>query len=164
MKAVFAGSFDPITLGHLDIIQRGCALFEEVVVACGHNVAKRTLFTLDERLGLLRDTVAHLPGVQVAPFEGLLVDFCQRIGAQVILRGLRPMGDFEFEQRIALANRDMAPGIETVFLLSRPEHGFIASSLIKEIAAFGGPVDRYLPEPALRALRARLAAPSAAKG
>lgn len=155
MKAVFAGSFDPITLGHLDIIERGRALFDEVVVACGHNVAKRTMFSLEERLDIVRACVAHLDGVSVTPFEGLLVDHCRRVGAQVILRGLRPMGDFEFEQRIALANRDMAPGVDTVFLLSRPEHGFIASSLIKEIASFGGAVDRYLPAPALDALLAR---------
>ncbi len=156
-RAVLAGSFDPITLGHLDILKRGLTLFDEVVVAVGNNPAKRTIFGLAERLEILRDCTAELDGVTVDAFEGLLVDYCQRIGAGVILRGLRAVSDFEFEFQIGLANMDMAPGIETVFLLSEPRYIFVSSSLIKEIATNGGDVSRYLPAPAMSALQEKLA-------
>ena len=187
MKAVLAGSFDPMTLGHLDLVRRGRQMFDEVIVACGHNVNKRTLFGLDERLDILRESVADLPGVTVMPFSGLLIHFCQEHGVKVILRGLRVASDFDFELRIGLANQlgiervhlvahdfggqfalhwatrhpekvasgDMAPELETIFLLTDPQLLFVSSSLVKEIAAMGGDVSRYLPEPALRRLRDR---------
>jgi pantetheine-phosphate adenylyltransferase len=155
MKAVLAGSFDPMTLGHLDLVRRGRQMFDEVIVACGHNVNKRTLFDLDERLDILRESVADIPGVTVLPFSGLLIHFCQAHGVKVILRGLRVASDFDFELRIGLANRDMAPELETIFLLTDPQLLFVSSSLVKEIAAMGGDVSRYLPEPALRRLRDR---------
>jgi pantetheine-phosphate adenylyltransferase len=154
---VLAGSFDPITAGHMDILVRGLQLFDEVVVACGNNPAKKTMFTLDERLNILRACTAELPGVSVDSFQGLLVDYCREAGATVILRGLRAVSDFEFEFQIGLANMDMAPKIQTVFLLPEPSHIFVSSSLIREIAQNGGDVSRYLPAPALVALRAKLA-------
>jgi len=156
-RAVYAGSFDPLTNGHLDVITRGAELFDEVVVAVGHNVRKAPFLALDVRLGVLAEVLGALPNVRVEPFEGLLVDYCRRVDARVILRGLRAVTDFEFEFQTGLANRDMAPEVHTVFLLTDPRHIFISSSLVREIAQHGGDVSRYLPGPAMRAVRARLA-------
>lgn len=154
--AVYAGSFDPVTHGHLDVIRRGATLFDEVVVAIGHNVRKQRTLPLEVRLDLLRQVTADIPNVRVDVFEGLLVEYCRRIGARAILRGLRAVTDFEFEFQTGLANMDMAPEVETVFLLTEPRNIFVSSSLVKEIAQNGGDVARYLPEPALLALRAAL--------
>jgi pantetheine-phosphate adenylyltransferase len=159
--AVYAGSFDPVTLGHLDVIRRGCALFDEVIVAVGHNVRKQRTLPLDVRLGVLREVCADLPRVRVDCFEGLLVDYARRTGACAILRGLRAVTDFEFEFQTGLANMDMAPQIETVFLLTEPSKLFVSSSLVKEIHANGGDVRRYLPGPALDALDAAARAATA---
>lgn len=156
-RAVYAGSFDPVTNGHLDVIVRGAELFDEVVVAVGHNVRKAPFLDLDTRLAVLTEALAPLPNVSVDPFEGLLVDYCRRVDARVILRGLRAVTDFEFEFQTGLANRDMAPEVHTVFLLSDPRHIFVSSSLVREIAQHGGDVSRYLPPAALRAVQARLA-------
>lgn len=150
--AVYAGSFDPVTFGHLDVIRRGATLFDEVVVAVGHNVRKQRTLPLDVRLRLLAEVTGDIPNVRVDTFEGLLVHYCRRIGAQAILRGLRAVTDFEFEFQTGLANMDMAPEVETVFLLTDPRHIFVSSSLVKEIALNGGDVSRYLPGPALSAL------------
>lgn len=155
-RAVLAGSFDPITLGHTDILRRGLELFDEVVVACGDNPAKKTLFTLEERLAVLEACTADLPSARVDSFQGLLVDYCRRSDANAILRGLRAVSDFEFEFQIGLANMDMAPSIQTVFLLTDPSNIFVSSSLIKEIAMNGGDVSRYVPPAALAALQAKL--------
>lgn len=152
--AVYAGSFDPVTHGHLDVIRRGTKLFDEVIVAIGHNVKKQRTLTLAVREAILREVTADIPGVRVDTFEGLLVDYCRRVHAGAILRGLRAVTDFEFEFQIGLANMDMAPDVETVFLLTDPRNIFVSSSLVKEIAANGGNVSRYLPEAALRALEA----------
>ncbi len=154
--AVYAGSFDPVTHGHLDVIRRGATLFDEVIVAIGHNARKQRTLPLEVRERVLREVTADIPRVRVDTFEGLLVDYCHRIGARVILRGLRAVTDFEFEFQTGLANMDMAPDVETVFLLTEPRNIFVSSSLVKEIAANGGDVTRYLPEPALTALRAVL--------
>ena len=156
-RAVLAGSFDPITLGHLDVLARGCELFDEVVLACGNNPKKRYLLSLDERLSVLHQVTSELPGVTVDSFDGLLVDYCMRIEASVILRGLRAVTDFEFEFQIGLANRDMAPDIETVFLLAAPRHVFVSRSLGKEIHTNGGDVTRYVPPAALAAMEAAYA-------
>ncbi len=151
--AVYAGSFDPVTYGHLDVIQRGATLFDEVVVAIGHNAKKQRTVPLEVRLDVLRQVTAGFPNVRVDTFQGLLVHYCGRIGACAILRGLRAVTDFEFEFQIGLANMDMCPEVETVFLLSDPKNLFISSSLVKEIEQNGGDVTRYLPAPALAALR-----------
>jgi pantetheine-phosphate adenylyltransferase len=160
--AVYAGSFDPVTLGHLDVIRRGCALFDEVIVAIGHNVRKQRTLPLDVRLRVLREVCADLPRTRVAFFEGLLVDYARDVGASAILRGLRAVTDFEFEFQTGLANMDMAPEVETVFLLTEPSKLFVSSSLVKEIHANGGDVSRYLPAPALDALREALPPPDPA--
>ncbi len=155
-RAVLAGSFDPITLGHTDILRRGLALFDEVVVACGNNPGKRYLFDLEERLAILKACTEGWEGVRVDSFSGLLVDYCRQVEATAILRGLRAVSDFDFEFQIGLANRDMAPEIETVFLLTEPGNIFVSSSLVREIATNGGDVSRYLPQPATDALRRKL--------
>lgn len=155
-RAIYAGSFDPFTLGHLDIVRRGARLFDEVVVAVGHNVRKQRTLPLDVRLAVIREVVADLPTVRVDTFEGLLVDYARAVGAVAILRGLRAVTDFEFEVAPGLANRDMAPEIETVALFADPQHGFVSSSLVKEIAQHGGPAWRYLPAPSWVALSAAM--------
>jgi pantetheine-phosphate adenylyltransferase len=155
--AVYAGSFDPITLGHLDIIERGSGIFEDVVIGVGDNSAKRYALDKDQRVELVREVTQDLANVRVDSFDGLLVDFCQSIGAEVIIRGLRAVTDFEFEFQIGLANRDMAPGIETVFLLPAPRFIFISSSLVKEIFVNNGDITPYVPAATIEALRRNLA-------
>ncbi|MDP6932167.1 MAG: pantetheine-phosphate adenylyltransferase [Myxococcota bacterium] len=150
--AVYAGSFDPITLGHLDIARRGASLFDTVILAVGENPAKRYTLSIDERMSVLRETTDGIDGIEVDSFDGLLIDYCRQRGAMAILRGLRAVTDFEMEFQVGLANRDMAPSIETVFILSDPQFIFVSSSLVKEIAFNGGDVSRYLPVPAARAL------------
>ena len=152
--AVYAGSFDPITLGHVDIVRRGATLFDEVIVAVGQNPAKRYTFGLEQRGGIIEDALCDVSNVRVDVFDGLLVDYCRRVGARVILRGLRAVTDFEFEFKIGLANMDMAPAIQTVFLLTEPSMLFVSSSLIREIASHQGDVSKYVPTAAADALRA----------
>ncbi|HMV67600.1 MAG TPA: pantetheine-phosphate adenylyltransferase [Myxococcota bacterium] len=154
--AIYAGSFDPITLGHLDVIRRGSGLFGRLVVAVGNNPAKRYLFTMDERVAQVREVCADLGNVEVVGFSGLLVDEAQAVGATVILRGLRALSDFEPELRNGLANRDLT-GVETLFLLSSPEYVYVSSSLVKEIATNGGDASRYLPPPVAQAVARRCA-------
>lgn len=154
--AVYAGSFDPITSGHMDLLKRATGLFDRVILSIGHNPKKKTLLPMDVRRGVLEECIQGLPNVSVDVFDGLLIDHCQAVGAQFILRGLRAVTDFEFEFQIGLANMDMAPQVETVFLLTEPKNIFVSSSLVKEIATNGGDVERYLPKPAHRALMERL--------
>lgn len=154
--AVYAGSFDPVTCGHIDLTRRAAALFDRVILAVGENPAKSYLLPIDVRMDVLRRSTADIEGVEVDRFDGLLVDYCRTRGATAILRGLRAVTDFEFEFQIGLANQDMAPEIETVFLLTEPRNIFISSSLIKEIASNGGDVSRYVPEAALAALQSAL--------
>jgi pantetheine-phosphate adenylyltransferase len=156
LVAVYPGSFDPITNGHLEIIERASRLFDRVVVAIGQHATKRGTFSVDERKALIRTCASALPNIEVAHFEGLVVDFCRTAGARVIVRGLRAVGDFEAEFRMGLANRDMAPEIETVFLIPRPEVQFISSSLVKEIAGHGGDYRRLVPQAVADALRDRV--------
>ncbi|MFT4979566.1 MAG: pantetheine-phosphate adenylyltransferase [Myxococcota bacterium] len=155
--AVYAGSFDPFTNGHLDITRRAASLFDELVVAVGDNPGKRYLLSLEQRMAVSAAATADIAGVSVDSFGGLLVDYCARIGASVIVRGLRSGRDLDFEMPIGMANRDMAPGIETVFLLSAPESIFISSSIVREIATYGGSIDRYVSPAAVAAVAAALA-------
>lgn len=136
----------------MDIIRRGRKLFDEIIVACGHNVRKKYTLDLEQRLAVIQACVADIPDVHVEAFDGLLVDFCHKRGAGAILRGLRAVADFDFEFQTGLANMDMAPDIETVFLMAGAKNIFLSSSLIKEIAYHGGDVSRYLPPPAHAAL------------
>lgn len=155
--AVYAGSFDPITLGHVDIVRRGATLFDRVVIAVGQNPAKRYTFDLEERIRIIRSALAGIDNIEVDSFDGLLVDYCRRVNADVILRGLRAVTDFEFEFKIGLANMDMAADIQTVFLLTEPRMLFVSSSLVREIASHGGDIRRYVPEEAAAALLERYA-------
>ena len=156
-NAIYAGSFDPVTVGHVDLIRRGAHLYDELIVAVGNNPAKRYWFGVDQRVGLIADSVGDLPNVRVVPFTGLLVSAAQELGADVILRGLRALSDFDLEFRNGLANRDLS-GIETVFLLTDPKNIFISSSLVKEIAMNGGDVHAYVPPNVVAAIQQRLSA------
>lgn len=143
---VYPGSFDPITIGHMDVIRRACQLFDRVIVAVLHNPAKRGCFTIDERLELIRKACADLPQVTVDSWDGMLVDYMRKTGASCSVRGLRAVSDFEAEQTMAQINAQLLPGMETVFLMTKPEHSCISSSVVREVAMFGGNADAYLPE------------------
>lgn len=154
--AVYPGSFDPITVGHLDILERAVGLFDEVIVAIGQHPSKPGYFSVDERIDLVAQSAKDLQGVRVQSFNGLVVDFCRSQGARAIVRGLRAVGDFESEFQMAMANRDLAPGIETVFLVPHPDRMFVSSSLIREIAGHGGEFERYVSPAVGKAMRARM--------
>jgi pantetheine-phosphate adenylyltransferase len=143
--AVYAGSFDPPTLGHLDLIERASALFSDVIVGIGRHPTRSPLFSIEERLDLVARVSAHLPNVTVEAFDGLLIDFCKQKNARVIVRGLRAATDFEYELQIAHANADLEPDVDTVFLPTRTKNGFISASLVREIASHHGDVSRYAP-------------------
>ncbi len=153
--AVYAGSFDPVTLGHLDLIRRASRLFSRVVVAVGRHPTRQPLFDVDERVELLRGATSGLTTVEVTSFDGLLIHYCAKIGARILIRGLRHSMDFEYELQIAQANVDMAPDVETVFLPTSSKYGFITASLVREIASHGADVSRYVPPNVLSALAGR---------
>lgn len=144
-SAVYPGSFDPPTLGHLDVIERASKLFRHLIVAVGKNSSKAALFSPEERLEMLQELTKAMPNVDVMPFDGLLVEFTREQGAKAIVRGLRAISDFESEFQVSLTNRDLAPEIETVFLMTTPQHMFVSSSIVKEVASLGGDVSRLVP-------------------
>lgn len=147
---VYSGSFDPVTLGHVDIIERASGLFSKVVVAALINPAKKGVFSMEQRLEMLRKATAHLPNVQVDSFNGLLADYMRRIGARVVIRGLRSTADFEAEYPMAVLNRELNPEVETLFLPTSPELSCISSGAVREIASFGGDISRYVPNSILK--------------
>jgi pantetheine-phosphate adenylyltransferase len=149
---VYPGSFDPVTRGHEDLIRRSLAFVDRVIVAVAINVAKQPLFTLEERVSLLRETI-RLPEVEIRSFDGLLVDFTRSVGAAVIVRGLRAVSDFEYEFQMALMNRTLAPTIETVFLVPAFDLTYLSSSLVREVARFGGDVSSLVQPVVQQALR-----------
>ena len=155
ITAIYPGSFDPLTNGHLDLIARGAALFNHLIVAVLTNTQKQPLFPVEERLAMLSEAVAHLRNVQPDSFSGLLVDFAAARNATVILRGIRAVSDYESELQIAQINRRMRPETETVFLLAREEFAFLSSRLVKEVVTLGGDVAQFVPEPVLRRLRTK---------
>jgi len=144
MKAIYPGSFDPITNGHLDIITRAAAIFDELVVAIMVNPEKKSTFTVDERLEMIRKSVEDLPNVTVAASTGLTVDYANRIGAKILIRGIRAVMDYEYEMQQATANMMLSPQIESVFLLSSPEHSFVSSSVVKNIVMNHGDVTYFV--------------------
>ena len=154
--AIYPGSFDPPTNGHLDIVERSARLFDRVVVGVGRNLAKKTVFTADERIALMREACAKHPNVQVQAFDGLQFDFAKSVGATFIIRGIRALSDFEFEFEMGNMNRRLAPGIEMVYLMTAPEYLFLSASRVKELVAFGAPVDAYVPPNVAKRLRAQM--------
>ncbi len=154
--AVYAGSFDPVTNGHLDLIERASPLFKKLVVAVGVNPRKPAAFSLEDRLEMLRRVTAHIPNVEVDSFDGLLVEYAKSIGAKAIIRGLRAVADFDYEMQQVLMNRKLCPEIETVFLTTSTQYSFLSSSLVKEVSVLGGSVEGLVPkevEPYLEKLK-----------
>ena len=156
-SAICPGSFDPITYGHLDIINRASALYDEVVVAVLVNQTKASLFTVEERMEMIRDVTRDFPNVRVDSWSGLLVEYCKAHGIPAIVKGLRAVSDFDYELQMAQMNHQLA-GIETVFISTSPQYSFLSSSLVKEIAKYGGDVSAYVPPQALTPLLDRLKA------
>jgi len=150
--AVYPGSFDPITYGHLDIIERGLEVFDEIVVAVAQNIDKKGLFTTAERVSLIRAAVNDNPRVKADTFEGLLVDYVVAQGARVILRGLRAVSDFEYEFQIAQMNHNLRREVETLFMMTSVPYGYLSSSIVKEVASLHGPVETLVPPPVHKAL------------
>ena len=157
LTAVYPGSVDPITEGHVEIVERALRIFDQVIVAVGRHPSKPGFFPAEERVALISASIAHLPRARAEQFEGLVIDFCRARKAAAIRRGLRAHGDFEPEFQMALANRDLAPDIETVFMIPRPAQQFVSSSLIREIAHHGGDFERYVPAPVAEAMHRRVA-------
>ncbi len=156
LHALFPGTFDPPTLGHLDVLGRAAHLFDRVTVALADHPTKEALFPVDERLRLLEECVSGLDGVEVARWSGLVVDACEALGCDVIVRGVRCGSDFDYEAQLAGTNRTMRPGIDTVLLASAPEHAHVTSTLVRQIARMKGDTSALVPAPVEAALRARL--------
>ena len=158
--AIYPGSFDPLTNGHLDVVQRAARLFDRVVVAVAKNEGKHPLFTLAERLALVNESISHLPNVEADSFAGLLVDYVVNRKAQVIVRGLRAISDFEFEFQLALMNRKLNENVETIFMMPKDTYTFLSSGIVKEIARLGGDVASFVPGPAQAALARKFSGPN----
>ena len=146
LRAVYPGSFDPVTYGHLDIIRRSCHMVDELIVGVLYNKAKMPLFSVEERVRMLEEATKDLPKVKVVPFEGLLVEFARKMEARMVVRGLRAITDFEYELQMAQTNHKLEPSIETVFLTTRLEYSYLSSTIVKEVAAFGGDISQFVPE------------------
>ena len=156
-KAIYPGTFDPVTLGHLDIVTRAAQMFNQVVMAVAASPSKKPMFTLEERVDLARSMVAHLPNVEVVGFSDLMANFARSQQANVLVRGLRAVSDFEYEMQLAHMNRHLLPTLESVFLMPTEGFSFISSSRVKEVARHGGDVSAFLPPYVLQALLAKLA-------
>jgi len=156
MKAIYPGSFDPVTNGHVDIIERASKMFDNLVIAIGENVEKECLFSLNERLEMLKDAVKHLKNVKVASFKGLMIDFAKDIKSSVVIRGLRAVSDFDYEFQMALMNRKVNKNIETIFIMTRDSYVFLSASAVKEMAMYGGNVKDLVPYLVQEKLRSKL--------
>lgn len=156
MHALVPGSFDPVTNGHLDIIERAASLFDAVTVAVAINLAKQPLFSIDERIAMLEEACAHIPNITIGSFDGLLVNYARERGARVIVKGLRAVSDFEYELQMALTNRRLSPDIETIFMMTGAEYSYLSSSIVKEIARLGGSVEGLVPNSVRQRLQQKL--------
>jgi len=154
--AIYPGSFDPIHYGHLDVIERAAKLWDRIIVASARNESKMGLFSTEERVDLIRDATSHIESVEVTSFEGLLVDYVQKEKANLVLRGLRAISDFEYEFQMALMNQSLDETLETVFLMPSQENIYLSSRIVKEVAKLGGDIDGFVPEVVREALRAKL--------
>ena len=146
LRGIYPGSFDPVTFGHLDIMKRAAALVDELIVGVLNNNAKTPLFSAEERVRMLEEITKEMPNVRIFPFEGLLVDFARKMKADLVIRGLRAITDFEYELQMAQTNHKLEPELETVFLTTSLEYSYLSSSTVKEVAAFGGDISRFVPE------------------
>ena len=146
LRAIYPGSFDPVTNGHLDVIRRASGLVDELIVGVLNNKAKTPLFSVEERVKMLKEVTKELPGVKIVPFEGLLIDFAKEMSAEMVVRGLRAVTDFEYELQMAQTNHKLAEDIETVFLTTSLEYSYLSSTTVKEVAAFGGDISQFVPE------------------
>ena len=160
-EALCPGSFDPPTNGHLDVIERAARLFDRVVVAVIANPSKEPLFSLDERKQLLADALVHVENVEISSFSGLLVDFARERNLTVIVKGLRAVSDFEYELQMAQMNAALSPGLDTIFVTAKPPWAFLSSSLVKQVARYGGNVEGLVPEVVWKAMKERFNAPDA---
>ncbi|MCI5515918.1 pantetheine-phosphate adenylyltransferase [Roseburia sp. MUC/MUC-530-WT-4D] len=145
-KAIYPGSFDPLTFGHLDMIERSASIVDELVVGVLNNSAKNSLFSLEERVSMIKEMTKDYPNVTVTSFNGLLVDHMREIGATIIVRGLRAVTDFEYELQIAQTNHVQEPGIETIFLTTNLKYSYLSSTIVKEFASYGGDISKFVPE------------------
>jgi pantetheine-phosphate adenylyltransferase len=155
-KAIYAGTFDPMTMGHLDVVERAARIFPELIVAVAAVTGKSILFSQKERVALVKKAVAGLENVAVKPFDGLLVEYAREQGVSVLIRGLRAFSDFEYEFQMALTNRRLAPDIETLFLMPKQDYSFLSSTNVKQVASLGGNVDEFVPAAVAEALTAKL--------
>ncbi|WAM32947.1 pantetheine-phosphate adenylyltransferase [Caldicellulosiruptor morganii] len=153
---VYPGSFDPVTNGHLDIIERASKIFDKLIVAVLVNPNKTPVFDIDERVELLKETTEHLPNVEVKAFKGLLIDFMKQENARVIVKGLRAVSDFEYEFQMALLNKKLEPSIETIFMMTNSKYSYLSSSMVKEVARFGGCIEDLVPEKIARKVMRKL--------
>lgn len=144
-RAVYPGSFDPLTLGHLDIIRRSAGIVDELVVSVLHNSAKNSLFSTDERVSMIKEVTQDIPNVKVATFDGLLVDYVKEIDASLIIRGLRAVTDFEYELQLTQTNHILNPEVETIFLTTNLQYSYLSSTIVKEIASYGGDISQFVP-------------------
>lgn len=151
--AIYPGTFDPVTNGHIDLIQRTLKIFDEVIVAVAPSRKKEPLFTVDERIALIKEAVGEFSGARIEPFSGLLVDYVRKTKSTAIVRGLRAVSDFEYELQLALMNRNLDSNIETVFMMPSQEHTFLSSTIVKEVASFGGSVAGLVPDAVEKALK-----------
>ena len=156
-RAVYAGTFDPMTYGHLDVATRAAHVFDRLTLAVAEDPRKTLMFDVEERVALARECLAKLPNVDVVPFGGLLVDWARQRGIHTLIRGLRAFSDFEYEFQMALTNRKLAPDVETMFLMPNEDYSYVSSSMVREIAALGGDVDKFVPAPVAAALKRKLA-------
>ncbi len=154
--AIYAGTFDPITVGHMDLVERAARIFPTLVLAVAESTSKKTWFEVEERVAIAREALSGFKNVEVESFSGLLVNYARRKGIRVVVRGLRAFSDFEFEFQMALTNRKMAPDIETIFLMPKEDYSYISSHTVREIAELGGNIEPFVPPASLAALRRRL--------
>lgn len=143
--AIYPGSFDPITNGHLDILKSGAEIFDKVIIAVSYNMNKKSFLTVDERVSLIEKSIKHLPNVEVDSFEGLTVDYAKKKGADILLRGLRTSFDFEYELQLSQTNSSLSPNLKTVFLITKPEYNFISSSMVREVLINKGNISKFVP-------------------
>jgi pantetheine-phosphate adenylyltransferase len=156
LRAIYPGSFDPVTFGHIDIIERAARISDELIVGVLQNKAKTPLFSVEERVRMLKEVTKHLANVKIVSFEGLLVQFAKQMEAKVIIRGLRAITDFEYELQMAQTNHKLAPDVETLFLTTNLQYSYLSSTIVKEVATFGGDISQFVPEVVMNRIKEKM--------